>query len=212
MKDATRVVVIDDHEIVRRGLVDLIEAENDLSVVGDAGTAAAAIDLARQHAPDVVLMDVRLPDGSGVEACSRIRRELPDTRVLMFTSFADPDALESALAAGASGFLLKRVHLNALAGAVRRVAAGETVLDTEAEELLEARTAGDSAVDPRLRKLSAQERKVLALIAEGKTNREIADAMDLAEKTVKNYVSNLLRKLDMTRRAEAAVFRAGLGE
>jgi DNA-binding NarL/FixJ family response regulator len=210
--ETTRLVLIDDHEVVRRGLADLVSAEPDLQVVADAGTVAEGLELVVEHAPDVVVLDVRLQDGSGVEACQRIKRTNPDTHVLMFTSYADPDALASALGAGASGFMLKRIDPHDLIDGIRRVMNGEQVLDPEASEVLDAHQAGGGPTDARLRKLSAQERRVLSLIAEGHTNREIAAAMDLAEKTVKNYVSNVLRKLDMTRRAEAAVFRASLGD
>ena len=212
MGNPTRLVIIDDHEIVRRGLVDLMSSVPDLDVVADGGTVQAAIELVDAHRPDAVVLDVRLADGSGVEACNAIKRDHPNTHVLMFTSYADPDALESSLGAGAAGFMLKRIDLGELIDAIRRVVKGEIVLDPEAVLLLKARAAGDEASDPRIRKLSAQERKVLSLIAEGRTNRQIAAEMALAEKTVKNYVSNLLRKLGMTRRAEAAVFRASLGD
>lgn len=210
--ETTRLVLIDDHEVVRRGLAAVVSAEPDLQVVADAGSVADAIELVDTHAPDLVLLDVRLPDGSGVQACQKIKRSHPDIHVLMFTSYADPDALAGALGAGASGFMLKRIDPGELIDGIRRVMQGERVLDPEAAEVLDARAAGGGGTDPRLRKLSAQERRVLTLIAEGHTNREIAAAMDLAEKTVKNYVSNVLRKLDMTRRAEAAVFRASLGD
>ncbi|HDH03420.1 MAG TPA: response regulator transcription factor [Actinobacteria bacterium] len=212
MDSPTRLVIIDDHEIVRRGVVDLLATEADLEVVADGGTSESAIALVEAHRPDVVVLDVRLGDSSGVQACQAIKADHPKTHVLMFTSYADPDALEASLGAGAAGFVLKRIDLGELIDAIRRVVGGETVLDPEAVQLLEARAAGEGVRDARLRKLSSQERKVLSLIALGRTNRQIAAEMELAEKTVKNYVSNLLRKLGLTRRAEAAVFRAGLGD
>jgi len=212
MDAPTRLVIIDDHEIVRRGLVDLLASEADLEVVAHGATTDSAIALVEAHRPDVVVLDVRLGQGSGVEACQMIKTDHPDTHVLMFTSYADPDALEASLGAGATGFVLKRIDLGELINAIRRVVGGEIVLDPEAVQLLEARAAGKGVNDARLAKLSSQERKVLSLIAHGKTNRQIAAEMDLAEKTVKNYVSNLLRKLGLTRRAEAAVLRAGLGD
>jgi two-component system response regulator DevR len=203
-------MVVDDHDIVRMGVIDFINAQKDMSVVAEASSRAEAIERVGEETPDLVVLDVRLGEDSGIETCRDITSAHPSTKVLMFTSFADGDALESAINAGASGYVLKRISLDELVDGVRRVAAGETVMDTDASEILERRREGEAHTDPRLAKLSPQERRVLALIADGRTNRQIAEEMSLAEKTVKNYVSNLLRKLDMRRRSEAAAFRAAI--
>ena len=204
-----RILLVDDHEIVRRGLRALLDAEPDMEVVGEAGTAGDAIRRVGFDSPDVVVLDVRLPDGSGVEACRDIRSAFPDVKVLMLTSFADEEALMSAILAGASGYLLKRIDSAALLDGLRRVAEGESLIDQEmVAKLFSALRGGGRSTDPLLDKLSDQERRVLDLITEGLTNRQIAEAMFLAEKTVKNYVSNLLTKLGMSRRSEAAAYAA----
>ncbi len=205
-----RIVVVDDHEIVRQGLKALLEAEEDFNVVGEAGTVAEAIRRVGYESPDVVVMDVRLPDGSGVEACREIRSRWPAVKVLMLTSYADEEALMSAIVAGASGYVLKRIDSHDLVGNIRKVAAGESLLDGEMTDRLFRKLRGDEPDDPLLARLTPQERKILDHIAEGLTNREISEEMFLAEKTVKNYVSNLLAKLEMSRRSEAAAYAARL--
>lgn len=205
-----RIVVVDDHEIVRQGLRALLEAEDDFSVVGEAGSVAEAVRRVGYESPDVVVMDVRLPDGSGVEACREIRSRWPSVKVLMLTSYADEDALMSAIVAGASGYVLKRIDSHDLVNNLRKVAAGESLLDGEMTDRLFRKLRGDEPDDPLLARLTPQERKILDHIAEGLTNREISEQMFLAEKTVKNYVSNLLAKLEMSRRSEAAAYAARL--
>lgn len=205
-----KVVLVDDHEVVRQGLKTLIDAEEDLNVVGEAGDVDNAIRQVGYHSPDVVVMDVRLPDGTGVEACREIRSRWPDVNVLMLTSYADEEALVSSIMAGASGYVLKRIDSADLVDAVRRVGDGESLLDPNLTDRLFARIRGDEPDDPLLARLSPQERKILDLISEGKTNRQIAESLFLAEKTVKNYVSNLLSKLEMSRRSEAAAYAARL--
>ncbi|MBT8215447.1 MAG: response regulator transcription factor [Acidimicrobiia bacterium] len=205
-----KVLLVDDHEVVRQGLKTLVDAQDDLDVVGEAGDVENAIRQVGYHSPDVVVMDVRLPDGTGVEACREIRSRWPDVKVLMLTSYADEEALVSSIMAGASGYVLKRIDSSDLVDAVRRVGAGESLLDPNLTDRLFARIRGDEPDDPLLARLSPQERKILDLIAEGKTNRQIAEELFLAEKTVKNYVSNLLSKLEMSRRSEAAAYAARL--
>jgi DNA-binding NarL/FixJ family response regulator len=205
-----RIVVVDDHEIVRQGLKALLEAEEDFSVVGEAGSVAEAVRRVGYESPDVVVMDVRLPDGSGVEACREIRSRWPSVKVLMLTSYADEEALMSAIVAGASGYVLKRIDSHDLVSNLRKVAAGESLLDGEMTDRLFRKLRGDEPDDPLLARLTPQERKILDHIAEGLTNREISEQMFLAEKTVKNYVSNLLAKLEMSRRSEAAAYAARL--
>jgi len=208
----TRVFLLDDHEIVRRGLRELLEQEADLEIVGEAGDAQEAMSRIPPTRPDVALLDVRLPDGDGIEVCREIRSAHPEIRCLMLTSFADDEALFSAIMAGASGYLLKQVKGNDLVDAIRRVGNGESLLDPlMTARVLERIRVGAEQPD-ELGALTEQERKVLDLIAEGLTNRQIADRMFLAEKTVKNYVSNLLAKLGMSRRSEAAAFAARLEE
>lgn len=204
-----RILLVDDHEIVRKGLRALLEAELDLEVVGEAGSAGEALRRVGFDSPDVVVLDVRLPDGSGIEVCRDIRSTFPDVKVLMLTSYADEEALMSAILAGASGYLLKRIDSAALLDGLRRIGGGESLIDQEmVAKLFSALRGGGSASDPLLKKLSDQERRVLDLITEGLTNRQIAEEMFLAEKTVKNYVSNLLTKLGMSRRSEAAAYAA----
>lgn len=201
----TRVFLLDDHEIVRRGVHDLLAAEPDLEVVGEASTAEEAISWIPGAKPDVAILDVRLPDGDGIEVCREIRSTSPEVACLMLTSFADDEALLGAVMAGASGYVLKQIRGSDLVGSVRRVARGESLLDPHLVALTRSRLGRQEGND-RLGRLSPQERRILDLIALGKTNREIAAALYLAEKTVKNYVSNLLIKLEMKRRTEAAVF------
>ena len=204
-----RILLVDDHEIVRKGLRSMLDAEPDLEVVGEAGTVADALRRVGFDSPDVVVLDVRLPDGSGVEACRDIRSAFPEVKVLMLTSFADEEALMSAILAGASGYLLKRIDSAALLDGLRRVGQGESLIDQEmVAKLFSVLRGGGHSSDPLLDKLSDQERRVLDLITEGLTNRQIGESMFLAEKTVKNYVSNLLTKLGMSRRSEAAAYAA----
>ncbi len=199
------VFLVDDHEVVRRGVRELLESEDDLSVVGEAGNQVDALaEIPRVH-PDVVLLDVRLPDGDGIEICREIRSSSPDIACLMLTSYADDEAFLGAVIAGAAGYVLKQIKGNDLVTSVRRAAMGESLLDPMLVRQARARL-GRDIEDERLRPLSPQERRILELIAEGKTNREISEAMFLAEKTVRNYVSNLLLKLGMKHRTEAAVF------
>jgi two-component system, NarL family, response regulator DevR len=203
---AIRVFLVDDHEVVRRGLKDLLDAEDDIEVVGDAATAGMALAGIAATAPDVAVLDVRLPDGNGVEVCREVRARDPRIACLMLTSFGDDEALFDAIMAGAAGYLLKDIRGNDLVEAVRHVATGESLLDPSVTGKVLDRLRKGNDEDPRLTSLSDQERKILVLIAEGLTNRQIAERMHLAEKTVKNYVSNLLAKLGMHRRTEAAVF------
>ncbi|MFQ5948747.1 MAG: response regulator [Acidimicrobiia bacterium] len=205
-----KVMLVDDHEVVRQGLKALVESQGGIKVVGEAASAAEAVRRAGYESPDVVVMDVRLPDTSGVEACREIRSRWPDTKVLMLTSYADEEALFASIMAGASGYVLKQIKGDDLIDSLRRVGRGESLLDPALTERLFHRVRGDELKDPLLEKLSSQERKILDLITEGLTNRQIADRMFLAEKTVKNYVSNLLTKLGMSRRTEAAAFAARL--
>jgi DNA-binding NarL/FixJ family response regulator len=210
MADSLRIVLVDDHEVVREGLRALLDAEDGIDVVGEAGTVADAVRRVGYESPDVVVLDVRLPDGSGIEACREIRARWPEVKVLMLTSFADDEALFSSIMAGASGYVLKQIKGSDLISSVQRVGRGESLLDPEMTERVFRRIRGEEPDDPLLARLSNQERKILDLIAEGLTNREIAERMFLAEKTVKNYVSNVLAKLDMSRRSEAAAYAARL--
>ncbi len=205
-----RVFLLDDHEVVRRGVADLLDAEPDLTVVGEAATAAEALARVPAVRPDVAVLDVRLPDGDGVTVCRELRSLLPDLRCLMLTSFADDDALFDAIMAGASGYVLKQIRGTDLVGAVRTVASGQSLLDprTTAKVLERMRAAAEDKGP--VAGLSEQERTVLALIGEGLTNREIGERMFLAEKTVKNYVSHLLAKLGMQRRTQAAILATEL--
>lgn len=205
-----RLLVVDDHEVVRQGLVALLDRRDGFQVVAEAGTVAEAIDAARRFQPDIVIMDVRLPDGSGVEACREIRAELPGTRVVMLTSYPDEEAVLSAIIAGASGYLLKQIRARDLVAALETVGRGESLLDPAVtEKVLERvrRIATGGQVD-ELAALTAQEQKILMLVAEGMTNKEIAAKIFLSDKTVKNYVSSILSKLNLERRAQAAAFVA----
>ena len=203
-----RVTLVDDHEIVRSGLRALLDAQEGISVVGEASTVVEAVRRVGYDSPDVVVLDVRLPDGSGVEACREIRDRWPETKVLMLTSFADEEALFASVMAGASGYVLKQIRGEDLVASIRKVGRGESLLDPAMTERVFRKIRGEQTDDPLLARLSGQERRILELIAEGLTNREIADRMFLAEKTVKNYVSNLLAKLGMSRRSEAAAYAA----
>lgn len=200
-----RILICDDHELVRLGVRRLLEAEPDLEVVGDVSDALSAVAAAGEHAPAVVIMDVRMPGASGIEACREIRSRFPAIRVVMLTSFADDEALFAAIMAGASGYVLKQIRGDELVNGVRTVAAGNSLLDPRVTERVLARLRGEVAVvaDP-INDLSRQERRILALVAAGLTNRQIAARVALAEKTVKNYVSNILAKLGVARRTEVA--------
>ncbi|EWC64129.1 Regulatory protein, LuxR:Response regulator receiver [Actinokineospora spheciospongiae] len=205
------VFVLDDHEVVRRGLRQLLEVEPDIDVVGEAATAAQALARIPAVRPRVAILDVRLPDGEGVTVCREIRSLVdPPPACLMLTSFSDDEALFGAIMAGAAGYMLKQVSGNDLVSAVRTLAAGGSLLDAGVTATVLDRLRGGRVEDPRYTTLSPQERKILDLIAEGMTNRQIAGALYLAEKTVKNYVSTLLHKLGFDRRTEAAVYATRL--
>ena len=207
-----RVFLMDDHEVVRRGVRDLLEAESDITVVGEAGTAAEALARVPGLVPDVAVLDVRLPDGDGVSVCRDIRSALPEVACLMLTSFGDDEALFDAIMAGAAGYVLKQIRGSDLIGAVRTVASGESLLDPGAAGEVMARMRGKTAQADPLDGLTPQERKILALIGDGLTNRQIGEQMFLAEKTVKNYISALFAKLGMERRTQAAAYAARIFE
>lgn len=206
------VFLVDDHEVVRRGVRDLLESTGDVTVVGEAGSVAEALERVPAAAPDVAVLDVQLPDGTGIELCRELRSQRPELSCLMLTSFPDDDALLDAVVAGASGYVLKQVRGSDLVDAVRQVATGHSLLDPVLRERAARRIRSGPEEDERLRHLTPQERRILDLLADGMTNRQIADEMFLAEKTVKNYVSNLLAKMGMSRRTEAAVFAARMAE
>jgi len=203
-----RVFVLDDHEIVRQGLLRLIDAQPDMTVVGEAATATEALVRAPLVSADVAVLDVRLPDGNGVEVCRELRSQLPDLRCLMLTSYADDEALLDAITAGAAGYVLKEIRCADLVGAIRTVAAGRSLLDPATTARVLDRLQRGERYDGRLELLTAQESAVLDLIGQGLTNREIADRMFLAEKTVKNYVSSLLAKIQVHGRTQAALYIA----
>jgi two-component system, NarL family, response regulator DevR len=205
-----RLMLVDDHEVVRSGLKTMLEATGDMRVVAEAATVVDAIALAERICPDVIVMDVRLADGSGIEATREIRARQPQTRVLMLTSFADDAALFASIMAGASGYVLKQIKGGDLVRAIRSVGQGHSLLDpvVTAPVLERLRQGKHLLRDERLARLSAQEERILALVAEGHTNREIGIRLKLAEKTVKNYVSTILAKLEVGRRAEAAAYLA----
>ena len=205
-----RLLVVDDHEIVRQGLVALLDRREEFEVVAEAGSAAESIEMARRFQPDLVIMDVRLPDGSGIEACREIRSELPGTRVVILTSYPDEEAVLSAIVAGASGYLLKQIRARDLVAALASVARGDSLLDPAVtEKVLErVRRLGTGGTSDEIAQLTPQEQKILLLVAEGKTNKEIAAEIFLSDKTVKNYVSSILSKLNLERRAQAAAFVA----
>jgi two-component system, NarL family, response regulator DevR len=209
-KDARpiKVFLLDDHEIVRRGVTELLEAEPDITVVGEAGTATSALARIPALQPDVAVLDVRLPDGDGVSVCREIRSRMPAVGCLMLTSFGDDDALFDAIMAGAAGYVLKQIRGTDLVGAVRTVAAGESMLDPQAASRVMRRMRDQAVRSDPLSGLTEQERRILALIGEGLTNRQIGARMYLAEKTVKNYISGLFAKLGMERRTQAAAYAA----
>ena len=205
-----RVLVVDDHEVVREGLVAMLDRRPGFQVVAEAGTVAESLEMAHKFQPDLVVMDVRLPDGSGIEACREIRAELPKARVVMLTSYPDEEAVFSAIVAGASGYLLKQVRARDLVAALEAVGRGESLLDPAVtEKVLErVRRIATGGANDELAQLTAQEQKILLLVAEGKTNKEIAAEIFLSDKTVKNYVSSILSKLNLQRRAQAAAYVA----
>ena len=215
MTTPIRILLVDDHEVVRLGLRTVLEVEADLEVVGDADTAARGVVAAGRLRPDLVLLDVVLPDRSGIEACREIRASYPEMRVLMLTSFGDETAVLSAMLAGASGYLLKNAPRAELLAAIRAVAGGATLLDPAVAKVVQQRLAGLSSGQAAHREpLSEREREVIALIARGLTNREIAESLVISEKTARNHVSNILDKLGLTRRSEAAAYavRHGIAE
>jgi len=204
-----RVMLVDDHEVVREGLRTLIGRHKELIVAAEASTMAEAITAAARAKPDVIIMDVRLPDGSGVEACRAIRETRPETKVIMLTSYADDEALFASIVAGAAGYLLKQTRGQAVIDAITSVSQGRSLLDPDVTgKVLERVRRGREDEDPAFASLTDQERKVLEHLAEGKTNREIGETLFLSEKTVKNYVSRILDKLGLARRAEAAAYMA----
>ena len=210
-----RVFVLDDHELVRRGIRDLLSSEDDLIVVGEAATGAEALDRIEATRPDVAVLDVRLGDNSaldGVAVCREIRSAHPEVACVMLTSFAEDEALFASIMAGAAGYVLKQIRGSDRVSAIRRVGSGESLLDPAVTARVFERLRTPRAEHDPLARLTPQERRILHLIAEGQTNRQIADTLFLAEKTVKNYVSNLLTKLGMHRRTEAAVFAARLAD
>jgi len=205
-----RLVIVDDHEVVRQGLSSLLARRPGFQVVAEAGTVAEALAAARRFQPDLVVMDVRLPDGTGIEACREIRSEMPETKVVMLTSFPDEEAVLSAILAGASGYLLKQIRARDLVEALEAVGRGDSLLDPAVTErvLERVRRVANAGASDELSALTSQERKILLLVAEGKTNREIAAEVFLSDKTVKNYVSSILSKLNLQRRAQVAAFVA----
>ena len=206
-----RVFLLDDHEVVRSGLEHLLTSSGDIEVVGSVGTAAAAIARIPALKPDVAVLDARLPDGSGIDVCRDIRSSRPETRVIILTSFDDDEALFAAIMAGAAGYVLKQVSGQDLVNAVRQVAAGGSLLDPSVvSRVMDRIREGEPSEPEELKRLTAQERRILELVAEGLTNREIGERLFLAEKTVKNYMSSLLAKLGFERRTQAAVFASKL--
>jgi len=207
-----RIFVLDDHELVRTGLQTLLECEDDMDVVGQAATAQQGLEDIGVLRPDVAILDVRLPDGSGIEVCREIRSLYPDVACLMLTSYADDEALFAAIMAGAAGYVLKEIGGSDLIGDIRRVSQGASLIDPDLAKEIFDRLRESQKTEARLSSLSPQERRVLDLIAQGRSNRQIAEEIFLAEKTVKNYVSSLLSKLGMQRRTEAGVYAAILAE
>lgn len=205
-----RVMLADDHEVVRRGLRALLSAEDDIEVVAEASDGPEAVEKARIHTPDVVVLDVRMPEGGGVGACREIRDANPDVQVIMLTSYSDDEALFDSIMAGAAGFVLKQIRGGDLVEAIRQVGTGKSLLDPEVTQrvLERLRKAKFEERDPRLARLSEQEERILDLVAQGLTNRQIAEKVFLSDKTVKNYVSAILQKLEVARRAEAASYLA----
>lgn len=209
-KNAIKVLIVDDHEVVRMGLRSLLNREASVEVVGEAGSVAEAIAMASRFTPDVVVMDIRLPDGSGVEACREIRARIPKVQVIMLTSYADDEAVLASIMAGAAGYFLKQTRGKELTRAIETVAAGQSLLDPAVTQTVLERMKRLASGHPsdEITALSPQEKKVVALVAEGKTNKEIANALNLSDKTVKNYLSNIFSKLNLSRRAEAAAYYA----
>jgi len=205
-----RLLLVDDHEVVRQGLAALLARRPAFQVVAEASTVAEALAAARRFRPDLVIMDVRLPDGTGIEACRDIRAEMPETRVVMLTSYPDEEAVLAAILAGASGYLLKQIRGRDLVAALEAVGRGDSLLDPAVTErvLERVRRVAAGGMKDELASLTSQERKILFLVADGKTNKEIATEVFLSDKTVKNYVSSILSKLDLQRRAQAAAFVA----
>lgn len=205
-----KVFLLDDHEVVRRGIADLLEATADLTVVGEAATATEALHRIPAVRPDVAVLDARLPDGSGIDVCRDIRSQFPDTQCVILTSYDDNDAVFAAVMAGAAGYLLKEIRGTSLVDGIRQVAAGKSLLDPSVAGRLLSRLRAGEPKDERLANLTERERAILDLIADGLTNRQIGERLFLAEKTVKNYVSTLLAKLGMERRTQAAVLGSEL--
>lgn len=207
-----RVAIVDDHELVRRGLTDLIESDSKLEVVAQAGSTFDGLQIIKKYLPDVAILDVRLPDGNGVELCREVQSQVPGVKVIMLTSYADDEALLGAILAGASGYVLKDIKGEIFLKSIHKVAAGESILDPNAAERVKERLRKSGSPAADIADLSEQERKIIALIGEGLTNRQIAEQMFIAEKTVKNYVSSMLAKLGLERRTQAAslVTRVGL--
>jgi DNA-binding NarL/FixJ family response regulator len=203
-------MLVDDHEVVREGLKSLLEVESDISVVAEASSGREAVDMAKIYSPNVVVMDVRMPDGGGVEACRDIRDGDSDIQVIMLTSYSDDEALFNSIMAGAAGFVLKQIRGRDLIEAIRTVGAGKSLLDPGVTKrvLERLRKAKFEEKDPKLARLSPQEERILDMVGEGLTNRQIAERIHLSDKTVKNYVSNILAKLEVARRAEAASYVA----
>jgi DNA-binding NarL/FixJ family response regulator len=210
MSDPIRVFLLDDHEVVRRGVASMLAIEKDIEVVGEAGTAEQAIARIPAARPHVAVLDVRLPDGDGVNVCREIRSAMPEVACLMLTSFADEEALFDAVMAGAAGYVLKEIHSSDLVGAIRTVASGQSLLDPRSTAQMLNRLRRNPTRNDPLADLSDQERKILELIGEGLTNRQIGERLFIAEKTVKNYVSALFAKLGMQRRTQAAALAARL--
>ena len=208
--DPIRVFLLDDHEVVRRGLRDLLESDGDIEIVGESGTATEATARIPALRPDVAVLDARLPDGSGIDVCRDVRSVDPSIKALILTSYDDDEALFAAILAGAAGYLLKQVGANDLVDAVRRVAGGQSLIDPTLTARVLERLRNGPAEHEELASLTEQERKILALIAEGLTNRQIGERLFLAEKTVKNYVSSILSKLGLERRTQAAVLASKL--
>lgn len=207
-KNAIKILIVDDHEVVRMGLRTLLDRESSVKVMGEAGSVAEAIEMASRFSPDVVVMDIRLPDGSGVEACREIRARSSKVQVIMLTSYADDEAVLASIMAGAAGYFLKQTRGKELTRAIETVASGQSLLDPAVTQTVLERMKRLASGHPpdEIAALSAQERKVVALVAEGKTNKEIANALNLSDKTVKNYLSNIYSKLNLSRRAEAAAY------
>jgi len=202
----TKVLIVHDHEIVRKGLVMLISRQEDLVVAGEAGSAAEAVEKAREHTPDVVVLDIRMPDSSGIEACCEIRAENPEVKVLMLTSYSDEEAVMGSIMAGASGYLLKEIRFEEIVAAIKKVGAGQSLLDSMVTASVLERIRNGNEADDAWNQLSNQEQRILESITDGKTNREIAQEIHLSDKTVKNYVSNILGKLEVSRRSQAAAY------